>query len=334
MTNINSTTLLANQGRVDLPYNGTLSVILGGPNGGGIRKTKKALMLGSIIEAAGGRALYVCADRGIGSLSASLLVGGGQIVEFLPEEETPDYANTLENIARENGCTSIIIDPGANEMLNASSRRTLIKTLRDFGDRGHNAFVVLSLVAGKVGLEEDALNYARQMAPRAKVMLALHGAESGVDFSPFAELIESHDCLTIREDQPAILSLITAAKMTPFDWCCQSDDDYSLARAWMAQNLLCLAREPAMSKIIDTSKAIPKLQALSAKCPWPTFDNRIHRWQVKDNVLVADAMQIRACRALERISPDANDAELANAARNYLRATRARLEAQNAAKAS
>lgn len=256
------------------------------------------------------------------------------MVEFLPEEETADFASALENIAKEHGCTHVIIDPGANEMLNAASRRTIIKAMRDFREGGHSPFVVLSLVSGKVGLEDDAVNYARQMAPRAEVMLALHGAENGVDFSPFEELIESHDCVTIREDQPAILSLVTAAKTTPFDWCQQGGDQYTLARRWMAYNLLCLAREPAMSKIVNTSKAIPVLKALSSNRPSPTYENRIHQWQVKDEVLSADATQIRACTALEGMSPDMSDAVLADAARNYLRATQARLEAQNAAKAS
>lgn len=332
MTNLNTTTYLSNQGTVEMPENSKFSLILGGPNGGGIRKTKQALMLGSILEAAGRRVLYVCADRGIGSLSASLRVEGPYRVEFLPEKPTSDYADTLEKIAKEDGYDAIIIDPGANEMLNASSRRTITETMRDCGNRGHNVFVCLSLVAGKIGLEDDAINYARQMAPRAKVMLALHGAETGVDFSSFQELIEVHDCVTIREDQPAILNLIAATRTTPFDWCRQNGDEFTLARRWMAHNLLCLAQEPAMSKIVDTSKAIPVLEALAANRPSRTYDNRIFRWQVKDEVLNADAHQIRARTALEAMSPDASDTDLASAARNYLRATQARIKAQNAAK--
>lgn len=334
MTNPNTSTYLSSQGTVEMPENGKFSFILGGPNGGGIRKTKEALMLGSILEAAGRRVLYVCADRGIGSLSASLRVGGPYRVEFLPEEQTADYADTLEKIAKEDGYDAIVIDPGANEMLNGSSRRTITQAMRDCGDRGHNVFVCLSLVAGKTGLEDDAVNYARQMAPRAKVMLALHGAETGVDFSPFQELIDIHDCVTIREDQPAILNLIAAAQTTPFDWCRQTGDEFTLARRWMAHNLLCLAREPAMSKIVDTSKAIPVLEALAANRPSPTYENRILPWQVKDEVLDADARHIRARTALEAMSLDASDAELASAARNYLRATHARIEAQSSAKNS
>lgn len=334
MTNLNTTTHLSSQGTVEMPENGKFSLILGGPNGGGIRKTKQALMLGSILEAAGRRVLYVCADRGIGSLSASLRVGGPYRVEFLPEKQTSDYADTLEKIAKEDGYDAIIIDPGANEMLNGSSRRTITEAMRDCGDRGHNVLVWLSLVAGKIGLDDDAVNYARQMAPRAKVMLALHGAETGIDFSPFQDLIDIHDRVTIHEDQPAILNLIAAAKTTPFDWCRQSGDEFTLARRWMAHNLLSLAREPAMSKIVDTSKAIPVLEELAANRPSPTYGNRIFRWQVKDEVLDADSRQIRACSALERMSMEASDAELANAARNYLRATHARIEAQSSAKSS
>ena len=47
-----------------------ITVIVVGPSGGGVRKTKTALALGAAATAAGRKVLYVCADPGIGSLAA------------------------------------------------------------------------------------------------------------------------------------------------------------------------------------------------------------------------------------------------------------------------
>jgi len=276
--------------------------------------------------------LYVCADRGIGSLSASLKVGGEYRVEFLPSEECADFGQQILDIADNGGFTHVVIDPGANEMLNGASRRTISKMTRDLKEKGHKIFVLLSLVTGKVGLEDDAANYARQMAPKAEVVLALHGADEGRDFGKFIDLTDVHPSMTICEDQLAILNLVTSAREAPIDWCANNKNIYSLAKALLANNLLQLAREPVMSKLANTSQAIPILESLAQDRPEHIYSHRIHSWQVTDNVMRAASIEISARNAVEQASVDSSDADLAAAARNFIRAKHKLINAQIAAK--
>lgn len=50
----------------------TKSVTVVGPNGGGVKKTKTTLVIGSAMKACGRDVLFLCGDPGIGSLSQSL----------------------------------------------------------------------------------------------------------------------------------------------------------------------------------------------------------------------------------------------------------------------
>lgn len=309
-----------------------LKFFLIGPNGGGVRKTKTALVIGSVAKAAGMGVIYVCADRGIGSLSASLKEGGPNRVELLPDEESGTYAETLIAIADEADAEFVIIDLGANEMLNSKSRRTIRAALRQVKGLGHETFVVLSLVPGKVGLDDDAANFARQMSNDAQVLLALHGEDEGGDLSKFDELTNDYPSIEVPTDQLGILGLITAAGVTPYDWCAAPDSGFELAAAWTAHNLMQLAQQPIMNAIAYGKLAAPVLAKLAKGRPAPTYTGRNAKWQVRNECLAADAGEITAQRALVQLGLNADDAATVAAARVFINASRAAQAARGTAK--
>lgn len=336
MNSLNSTTTLATMPAPVLPPEPNkkrkLKVIVIGPNGGGVRKTKTGLVIGSVAIAAGLIVIFVCADRGIGSLSASLKEGGPNRVELLPDEETGTYADVLIAIADEADADVIIIDLGANEMLNGKSRRTVRAALRQMRALGHDTFVVLSLVPGKVGLEDDAANFARQMSREAEVVLALHGQDEGGDFSKFEELTADYPSIDVPTDQLGILGLITAAGVTPFDWSAARISGFEMAAAWTAHNLLQLAEQPVMIDIARSDLAVPVLAELSKGRPVSFYIGRNSKWQVSNGCLAADALEIAALRALKTLTVDVDDTTLIVAARTFIRAVTAVNAAGRAAK--
>ncbi|WP_296721979.1 ATP-binding protein [Erythrobacter sp.] len=339
MTDLISTTTLASTSAPTLPpkpkKKRKLKVIIIGPNGGGVRKTKTALAIGSVATAAGLVVIYVCADRGIGSLSTSLKVGGPNRVELLPDEETGNYADTLIALADEAGADVIIIDLGANEMLNSKSRRTVRAALRQMRALGHDTFAVLSLVPGKVGLEDDAANFARQISKEAEVLVAVHGQDEGCDLSKFDELRHDFPSIAVLTDQLAILSLITAAGVTPFDWCAKPVAGFELAAAWTAHNLMELAKQPGMVYLVHGDLAVPVLAALARGRLVPSYSGRNLKWQVSNECLVADAREITSQRNLLRLAPDADDPAVLVAARAFIVAAKeAALAAHRAAAAA
>lgn len=335
MTNLKATTTLAAVPAPVLPpkprKKRKLTTIVIGPNGGGARKTKTALAIGSVATAAGLTVIYVCADRGIGSLSASLKEGGPNRVELLPDEETGTYGDTLIAIADEADADIIIIDLGANEMLNSKSRRTVRAALRQMKALGHDTFVVLSLVPGKVGLDDDAANFARQMSKDAEIVLALHGQDEGSDLSKFDELRNDYASIVVPTDQLGILGLITAAGVTPFDWCVARPSGFELAAAWTAHNLMQLAQQPCMIDIAHGDLAVPVLTDLAKGRPVPFYTGRNNKWQVTNECLAADAREITAERTLLRLAPDAEDAAVLAAARAFIVAATAAKAAHRAA---
>lgn len=335
MTNLQSTTALAAVPAPALPpkpKKRKLKCIVIGPNGGGVRKTKSALAIGSIATAAGQVVIYVCADRGIGSLSASLKEGGPNRVEHLPDEETGNYADTLIALAGEADADVIIIDLGANEMLNSKSRRTVRAALRQMKALGHDTFAVLSLVPGKVGLDDDAVNFARQMSKEAQVVLALHGQDEGGDLSKFDELKDDYPSIAVSTDQLGILEMITRAGVTPFDWCAAPAPGFELAAAWVAHNLMQLAQQPPMIELARGDLAVPVLSSLAQDHPVPFYRGRNNKWQVTNECLTADAREITTQRALMRLASDADDASVAIAARAFIAAASEAKAAHRAAK--
>ncbi len=336
MIDLKSTTTLASTPAPILPPKSKtkrkLKVIVIGPNGGGVRKTKTALVIGSVAIAAGLVVIYVCADRGIGSLSASLKEGGPNRVELLPEEETGDYADTLIALADEADADVIIIDLGANEMLNSKSRRTVRAALRQMSALGHDTFAVLSLIPGKVGLEDDATNFARQISKEADVILALHSQDEGGDLSKFNELMGDYASITVSTDQLGILGMITAAGVTPFDWCAAPVKGFELAAAWTAHNLMQLAQQSAMIELARGDLAVPVLSSLAQDRPVPFYTGRNNKWQVTNDCLTADTREIVTQRALMRLGPDADDASVVVAARAFIAAASEARAAHKAAR--
>lgn len=336
MTDLKSTTTLAAVPPPVLPpeprKKRKLKVVVTGPNGGGVRKTKTALAIGSVAAAGGLTVVYVCADRGIGSLQVSLKEGGPNRVEYLPEQETDTYADTLLAIADEADAGVIIIDLGANEMLNAKSRRTVRPALRQMKALGHDTFVVVSLVPGKVGLDEDAATFARQMSKDADIVLALHGQDEGGDLSQFEELIGDYPSVTMPSDQLGILQLIAAAGVTPFDWCSMRVDGFQLAAAWTAHNLLQLAQQPMMTSIAGGDLAVPVLADFSKGRPRPFYTGRNSRWQVTDACLAADAREITTKWTLLGLPAAAGDDAVLAAARAFIAAATAAQAAHQKAK--
>lgn len=338
MTDLISTTTLATMPAPDLPpkpkKRRKLKIIVIGPNGGGVRKTKTALAIGSVAAAAGMVVIYICADRGIGSLSASLKVGGTARVEHLPEEETGNYADTLISLADEASADVIIIDLGANEMLNGKSRRTVRAALRQLKALGHDTFAVLSLVSGKVGLEDDASNFARQISKEAEVVLAIHGRDEDSDLSKFNELMSDYRSIEVASDQPAILGMITDAGVTPFDWCARPESGFETAAAWMAHNLMALAKQSAMDDLVHGSNAVVVLADLAKRRVVPFYKDRNLKWQVTNECLIADACEITAQRNLLRLTLDTDDSTVLKAARAFIAAANAASKAYRAAKAA
>ncbi len=321
MTDLNTTPLASTPATVLPPKpkkKRKIKVIVIGPNGGGVRKTKTAVTIGSVATAAGCIVIYVCADRGIGSLSASLKEGGPNQVELLPDEETGTYADVLIAMADESDAEVIIIDLGANEMLNAKSRRTVRAALRQLKALGHDTFVVLSLVPNKVGLDDDAANFARQMSKDAEVVLAFHGRDEGGELAVFDELKDDYPSFEVSSDQPGILGLISAAGVTPFNWCSTPDTGFELAAALAAHNLMQLALQPVISRIADSERAVPVLHELAKGCPSPVYQNRNSKWQVRNECLAADAREIVSRRALMGLAHDADDAVVLTAARAFI----------------
>lgn len=336
MTNLNATTTLASTPAPVLPpkpkIKRKIKVIAIGPNGGGVRKTKTALWLGSVAKAGGAVVIYVCADRGIGSLSASLRVGGPSRVEFLPEKETDAYAAHLINMADEEDAEVIIIDLGANEMLNIQSRRTVREALAQLKALGHDTYVFLSLVPNKVGLDADATNFARQMSKDAEVILAFHGRDDGGELAAFDELRGDYRSIEVSTDQLGILGLIAAAGVTPFDWCSAPTTGFELAAAWTAHNLMLLAQQPLIAAILGGDHAVPVLGSLAQGRPLPFYNNRNSRWQVRNEALAADAREITSRRALLGLSGDADDTTVLVAARAFIAAAAAANVAHRVAK--
>ena len=281
MTDLNSTTTLASTPAPVLPpkpkKKRKIKVFVIGPNGGGVRKTKTALAIGSVATAVGSIVIYVCADRGIGSLSASLKEGGPNRVELLPEEETGTYADILIAMADESDAEVVIIDLGANEMLNAKSRRTVRAALRQLKALGHDTYVILSLVPNKVGLDDDATNFARQMSKDAEVILAFHGRDEGGELAAFDELKDDYSSVEVATDQLGILGLISAAGVTPFDWCSAPPAGFELAAAWTAHNLMHLAQQPIMGAVLAANLAVPALSELAKGRPIPFYSSRNSR---------------------------------------------------------
>lgn len=311
-----------------------LRVIVVGPNGGGVRKTKTSLAIGSVATAAGSKVLYVCADRGIGSLSASLKEGGHNHVEMLPDEETSNYSETLLAIAKQVGADVIIIDLGANEMLNSKSRRTIRAAMRQLNALGHQTFTVISLVHGKVGLDDDASNFARQMSRDGEILLAFHGVDEGGDFSQFQELRGDYTSVDVPNDQPAILAMITSAGVTPFDWCSVPTPGFEMAAALTAHNLCELARQPGMADLVNGLSAIPVLSDLAKKRPTQTYSNLTRRWQVSDECLSAEVPEHTLGLALLRLDSRSTDAEVLDAARAFMAASKTAREARVSAQST
>lgn len=311
-----------------------LKIAVVGPNGGGVRKTKSTLALGSVAAAAGLEVLYVCADRGIGSLSSSLKTGGSNRVELLPEEETADYAATLLALAEQHGADLIIIDLGANEMLNSKSRRTVKAALRQLKTLGHDTYVVLSLVPNKIGLDDDASHFARQMSNVAQIVLAIHGRDEGGELTVFDELKEDYASVEVPTDQLAVLGLISADGVTPYDWCISPPTGFEMAAALTAHNLMQLAQQPSMIAIFGGDRAVPVLADLAIGRPVTFYNNRNSRWQVTNECLAADAREIIAQRGLMRLAPDTPDEPLLTAARAFILAASAAKAAHDTAKLS
>lgn len=336
MTDLKSTTILATVPAPVLPpkprKKRKLKVIVIGPNGGGVRKTKTALAFGSVAAAAGYKIIYVCADRGIGSLSASLRAGGPNHVELLPEEEAPNYATTLVALAQSHDADLAIIDLGANEMLNSKSRRTIKAALRQLKALGHDTFVVLSLVPNKVGLDDDASHFARTMSGVAQIVLAFHGRDEGGELAAFNELKEDYPSVEVATDQLGILGLIAAAGVTPYDWCAAPKPGQKIAAAWTAHNLMLLAKQPIMAEILEGDLAVPVLASLAEHRPVLFYLNRNSSWQVRDECLAADAREIAAQRALLGLPADADAAAVLVAARALIAASAAMKEAHRTAK--
>lgn len=337
MNELQSTTTLASDPRPILPPEASkrrkLKVIVIGPNGGGVRKTKTALVLGSVATAAGYTVIYVCGDRGIGSLSSSLKTGGPNRVELLPDEETNTYAASLLALCEVENADLIIIDLGANEMLNSKSRRTLREALRQLKNLGHETYVVLSLVPNKVGLHNDAANFARQMSRDAEIVIAFHGRDEGADLSCYEELKQDYRSVEIPADQLGVLGLIANAGVTPFDWCAAPEPGFELAAAWTAQNLLKVAGQSSMARMLDAHLAVPVLSKLAQKNPAATYQNRTSRWQVCDACLTADAREITSQRAILRLQLDAPDSEVLAAARAFIAAAAQRRRAEEMSRA-
>lgn len=336
MTELKSTTTLAAIPAPILPpeWNAgrKLKIAVVGPNGGGVRKTKSTLAVGSVAAAAGLKVLYVCADRGIGSLSSSLKTGGSNRVELLPDEETANYAATLLEVAIQHGADLVLIDLGANEMLNSKSRRTIKAALRQLKALGHDTYVILSLVPNKVGLDDDANHFARQMSNVAEIVLAIHGRDEGGELTVFDELKEDYAWVEVPTDQLAVLGLISADGVTPYDWCSSPPPGFEMAAAWTAHNLMRLASQPSMIAICKGDRAVPVLADLAKDRPVTFYHNRNSKWQVTNECLAADAREIIAQRDLMLLTPDTPDEPLLAAARTFVLAASAAKAAHDAAK--
>ena len=217
-------------------------------------------------------------------------------------------------------------------MLNTAYRRTLRKAFADLKAGGHETFVMISLVPGKVGLEEDAAQFASKMEKVATVVAVIHGREDGGDFAQFDELKQDYDFAEVPNDHSAILDLITEAGVTPFDWCATPVPGFSQAAAWMASNLHKLASQPTMIKVIGTDAAVPVLANLSQGRPKRSYNGRNARWQVRDEVLTADAAMIAADEALRGVGGDATDTDVVRLARDYIAASSHRDATYRAAK--
>lgn len=335
MTNLNLTTTLASTPIPVLPpkprKKRKLKVAVFGPSGGGIRKTKSALAFGSVAAAAGSEVIYVCADRGIGSLSSSLRAGGPHHVELLPEDESPDYATTLLALAENHGADLVIIDLGGNEMLNSKSRRTIKAALRQLKALGHDTYVVLSLVPNKVGLDDDASHFARTMSAVAQVVLAIHGRDEGGELAAFDELKDDYASVEVPTDQLGILGLIATAGVTPYDWCAAPRPGFGIAAAWTAHNLMLLAQQPIMAEIVEGELAVPVLDRLAQRRPVLFYRGRNNSWQVRDDCLAADANEIAAQRRLLGLPHDAADDAVLTAARAFIAAATTAKAAHRAA---
>lgn len=331
-----STTPLATMPAPNLPSEPKkrtrIKVIVIGPNGGGVRKTKTTLLFGSIAAAAGYKVLYVCADKGIGSLSTSLKVGGRNPVDHFPQQETGEYHVELLSRAEEVGADVVIIDLGANEMLNGVTSRTLRAALSHLRELGHETFVVLSLVAGKVGLDDDASNFANRMQKHAEILLAFHGRDEEGDFLKLDKLKADYDHVEVPTDQVGILNMITAAGVTPFEWCNAPPAGFEMAAGWMASNLHQLAQQPPINGMLGGTAAVPVIARLMDRKPEAHYTGRNAAWQVHNSVLLTDAAQILAQRALTALGLAADDASVLTAARAYIAASAERRKARLAAR--
>ncbi|MBN8818393.1 MAG: ATP-binding protein [Sphingomonas sp.] len=308
-----------------------LKVIVIGPNDGGVRKTKTALLLGSIAKASGLTTMFVCADSGIGSLSASLKLGGPNPVELFERKEMPDYAAVLVAQAREHKADVVVIDLGANEMLNSASRRTLRAALPALRTLGHETHVILSVIPQKVGLEEDASQFARRMESCATISLAVHGADQDGELSKFRELMADYQHFHVSSDHGAILHLTSKAGVTPFDWVLAPPSQFTMAAGLMAHNLLKLAKQGTMMQMFGSAQAIGELEKLARSRPHNFYTNRNAEWQVHDDALAADEAEIQANHRLLALSDDAADIALVPAARAYIAASRMKVSAYRGA---
>ena len=335
MNQFSNTTSLASTTAPNVPEgwsSSTPDIIVIGPNAGGSNKSKTAKYLASIAMAAGHKVMLVDADPGIGSLSGSLAVGQYAVYEF-PTEESATYGASILAQAKALGATFIIIDLGANEMLRGTMSRTVKAMLEHAKAAGCRTYVILSLIPFKVGMEDDADNFGSRFRSVATIVTFYHGREKGGDFTKIDALQDTFDLTAeVPSDELAIVGLIAGERVLPLDFARSPQPGFSIAAAWAAQNLLKFAQQDSIKLMLGSSAAWPELEQLAQKAPLTHYNSRTNKWQVRDDVLAADAKEISSRQALLGLNTQADDATVLIAARAFISAASKARATQNAAK--